>query len=114
METETKAVELNEENFKREVLQSDKPVLVDFWAGWCGPCKAIAPTVTELAADFEGIAKVGKVDLDAHPSLAQRYAVLSIPALLFFKDGEVVDRVTGVVPKELLAKKLKGFTPTHV
>ncbi len=100
------AVTLDAENFEREVLRSDRPVLVDFWADWCPPCKAIGPVIEEIATEFDGIATVGKVDVDANKSLAERYAISSIPALLLFKDGEVVDRVAGVVPKSELTAKL--------
>ncbi len=103
------ALTLDADNFEREVLQSDRPVLVDFWAEWCPPCKAIGPIIEEIAAELEGIATVGKVDVDANQSLAERYAISSIPALLFFKDGEVVDRVAGVVPKSELTVKLTAL-----
>ncbi len=102
-------VTLDADNFEREVLQSDQPVLVDFWAEWCPPCKAIGPVIEEIATEFEGIARVGKVDVDANKSLAQRYAIGSIPSLLFFRDGEVVDRVQGVVPKSELTGKLAAL-----
>ena len=106
---ENKYVKLNGENFQREVLQSHQPVLVDFWADWCQPCHAIAPVIDSLAADFEGAAKVGKVDVDENPLLAAEFSIHSLPSLLFFKDGEVVDRVTGVVPKQVLVEKLKAL-----
>jgi thioredoxin 1 len=98
------------DNFESEVLQSEQPVLVDFWAEWCPPCKAIGPVIEELATEFEGIARVGKVDVDENKALAQRYAVGSIPTLLFFRNGEIVDRVQGVVPKSELTGKLAALS----
>ena len=92
-----------------EVLQSHEPVLVEFWAEWCPPCHTIAPVIERLAAAFEGIAKVGKVDVEDNSSLAAEYSIQSIPSLLFFKDGEVMDRVTGAASKEVLAEKLKAL-----
>ena len=106
MNTDKKYVKLNEENFEREVLESSEPVLVDFWADWCQPCHAIAPAIEALASELEGSAKVGKLDVEEIPALAERFAIHSIPSLLFFKDGKEVDRVTGVVSKEVLAEKL--------
>ncbi len=103
-------VTLDADNFEREVLKSDQPVLVDFWAEWCPPCKAISPVIEEIATEFEGVAKVGKVDVDENKSLAQQYAIGSIPTLLFFRDGEVVDRVQGVVPKSELTGKLTALS----
>ena len=104
--TQHKAITLDDRNFEQEVLQSTRPVLVDFWAEWCPPCKAIGPVIEEIATEFDGIARVGKVDVDGNKSLALRYAISSIPALLFFVNGEVVDRVVGVVSKDELANKL--------
>ena len=103
-------VTLDTDNFEREVLQSEQPVLVDFWADWCPPCKAIGPVIEEIATEFEGVARVGKVDVDQNKSLAERYAIGSIPTLLFFSNGEVVDRVQGVVPKSDLTVKLTALS----
>ena len=109
MATNAKYVTVTGENFEKEVLQSKQPVLVDFWAAWCAPCRIIGPVVEELAADFEGTAKVAKLDIDANPEVASQFGVRSIPTLLFFKDGKVVDRAIGVVPKEELADKLNAL-----
>jgi thioredoxin 1 len=97
-----------DENFATEVLQSEKPVLVDFWAVWCGPCKMIAPLVEELAGEFEGKAKVGKLDVDNNQESAIKYGVRSIPTVLIFKDGKVHDTIIGAVPKAQLKKKLEA------
>jgi len=102
-----KAIELSDGNFD-QIINSDKPVLVDFWAEWCGPCKMIGPVVEELAGEYEGKAAVGKVDVDANPNLSARFGVRSIPTLLIFKGGEIVDKVVGAVPKSVLAQKLQA------
>ena len=102
-------ITLTEQNFQTEVVQTPQPVLVDFWADWCRPCHALAPAIEELAADFLGKAKVGKLDVDVNPDLAAQYAIRSIPTLLFFKDGRVVDRMVGVVHKQGLADKLNAL-----
>ncbi len=108
-------VTLDADNFEQEVLQGEQVVLVDFWAEWCPPCKAIGPVIEEIAAEYEGIARVCKVDVDQNKSLAERYAIGSIPTLLFFKGGEVVDRVQGVVPKSELDRKLAALSSaTHI
>ena len=93
-------------NFEDEVLNSDQPVLVDFWATWCGPCRTIAPMIEKLAADYEGRAKIVKLDVDNNPQTAMKYGIRSIPSLLFFKDGRPVDQMVGVVPERVLADKL--------
>jgi len=101
-----KEIELNETNFKQEVLESDVPVLVDFWATWCGPCRMVGPVVEEIAAEYEGKAKVGKVNTENNANLAGEYGVISIPTLIIFKNGKPVDQIIGAVPKEAIAKKL--------
>lgn len=93
--------------FDQQVLNSDVPVLVDFWAEWCGPCKAIGPSIEQLASEFEGKAKVFKVDVDSEGELAQRYGIMSIPALVVFKGGKEVDRMVGAAPKPQLAALLE-------
>ncbi len=98
-----------DENFDTEVLGSDVPVLVDFWAAWCGPCRVIAPTIEELADEYQGKAKIVKVDVDSNPQTPMKYGVRSIPSLIFFKDGKPVDQLVGVVPKPTLAEKLDAL-----
>lgn len=97
-----KAIELSEANFDQEVLRSDVPVLVDFWAPWCGPCRMIAPTVEQLATELAGQAKVCKLNVDENTALAARYGVTSIPTLIIFKGGQIADRYVGVQSKERL------------
>ncbi|MCL6524917.1 MAG: thioredoxin [Thermoflavifilum sp.] len=102
------ALELTDANFKQEVLQSDQLHMIDFWAEWCGPCRAISPIVEELAKDYEGKVKVGKVNVDYNPQLAMEYSITSIPTILFIKNGKIVDRQIGAVPRSVLEKKLQA------
>ncbi len=102
------ALELNAANFENEVLKSDVPVLVDFWAAWCGPCRAIAPIVEQLATEYAGKVKIGKVNVDENRDLAQQFGVMSIPTLIFFKNGQKVDQVIGFTSKADLEKKLEA------
>jgi thioredoxin 1 len=104
-----KPLEVTDSTFEQEVLQSKQPVLVDFWAVWCGPCKAIAPIVEELAGDYEGKLKVMKLDVDDNPRTATTYGVQSIPTLLVFKDGKPAERIVGAVPKKVIVDKLQGM-----
>ncbi len=101
-------VQITDGNFEDEVIKSDIPVLVDFWAGWCGPCKMIAPIVEELARDYSGRLKVGKLDVDENTRTATTRHVMNIPTLILFKGGKEVDRFVGVMPKDKIAKKLEG------
>jgi len=101
-----KPVEVTDSNFQNEVLHSDKPVLLDFWAEWCGPCKMISPLVEELATEYDGKLKVGKVDVDSNQQTSMQYGIRSIPTLLIFKGGKVVDQLIGAVPKKMLAEKI--------
>ena len=101
-----KPLELNETNFEQEVLKANMPVLVDFWAVWCGPCKMIAPIVDELAVEYEGKLKIGKVDVDNHQQIAMQYGIRSIPTLLIFNNGKVVEQIVGAAPKKSLVDKL--------
>ena len=101
-------ITLTEENWQSEVLDSPQPVLVDFWADWCGPCHRIAPIVEELAETFAGKLRVGKLNVDENPDVAQRYGVMSIPSLLLFRDGEVVEFMVGVQPKSALVRRIEA------
>ncbi len=100
-------IEINETNFESEVLQSNQPVLVDFWAEWCGPCKMLAPALEEIAVEQAGRVKVTKVDVDSNPALAARFGIQSIPTLLYFADGEVKDKTVGVTGKRAIVAKLE-------
>jgi thioredoxin 1 len=102
-------IEFNETNFDTEVLKAKQPVLVDFWADWCGPCKMLAPVVDEIALEQAGRAKVGKVNIDENPALAQRYHITSIPTLLYFFNGELRDQRIGVASKKVISAKLDAL-----
>ena len=100
------ALEITDANFEELVLKSDKPVLVDFWAERCGPCRMVGPVVEEIAKEYDGKAVVGKVNVDNNPQISMQFGIRNIPALLYFKDGQVVDKQVGAVPKSVLADKL--------
>lgn len=102
------ALEFTDTNFDELVLKSDKPVIVDFWAVWCGPCRMVGPIVEEIGKEYEGKAIVGKVDVDNNPQTAGKFGIRNIPTLLFFKNGEIVDKQVGAVPKQVLIKKLEA------
>ncbi len=99
-------ITLTDQNFDQEVLQSDQPVLVDFWAPWCGPCRMVAPVVEEIAKEYEGKIKVGKLNVDENPQTAQKYGIMSIPTLGIFKGGQMVDQLIGAQPKEAITPHL--------
>ncbi|MCX5836725.1 MAG: thioredoxin [Deltaproteobacteria bacterium] len=107
MAQEEVLIQLTDSNFEQEVLKSEKPVLVDFWASWCGPCKAIGPVVEELATAFKDQVKVGKLNIDDNPNAAKTYGVMSIPTLVLFKGGNVIDKVIGLVPKGRLEELIR-------
>jgi thioredoxin 1 len=100
------ALEFTDANFQDEVLNSDQPVLVDFWAEWCGPCKMLGPVIDELAGDYEGKAKIGKIDIDNNRDAAVQFGIQSIPSIIIFKNGEIVNKFVGISPKEELAEAI--------
>jgi thioredoxin 1 len=104
----SKYLTVSDATFESEVLKSDKPVLVDFWAPWCGPCRMIAPIVEELANDYAGKAIIAKVNVDDNPKISMQFGIRSIPTLLIFKNGQVVDQIVGAVPKGVIESKLKS------
>jgi thioredoxin 1 len=109
-----KAVHVTERDFEEQVIKSEVPVLVDFWAEWCGPCRMIAPIVEDLAAEYEGRLKVVKVDVDENNALAYRYGVMSIPTLGIFKGGQMVERLVGYMPKQELKKRIDPLVGSKV
>jgi thioredoxin 1 len=103
------AIEITDANFEELVVKSDKPVMIDFWAVWCGPCRMIAPIVEEMAGEYEGKAVIGKVDVDSNPNIAMKYGIRNIPTVLFVKDGQVVDKQVGAAPKTAFTAKLDAL-----
>ncbi len=102
------AREFNDANFKSEVLTSDKLTLIDFWAEWCGPCRAIGPVIEELSKEYDGRVNVGKLNVDHNPEVSMNYGITSIPTILFIKDGQVVDKLLGAQPKAIVIKKIES------
>ena len=103
------ALEFTDANFKTDVLDSNKLSVIDFWAEWCGPCRAIGPVITELATEYDGIVNIGKINVDNNPEVTTNYGVTSIPAILFIKNGEVVDKLVGAHPKANFVKKIEAL-----
>ena len=103
------ALELTDQNFDEVVLQSEKPVIVDFWAEWCGPCRMVGPIVEEIGKEYEEKAIVGKLDVDSNPVVTQKFGIRNIPTVLFFKNGEIADKQVGAVPKSNLVNKLEAL-----
>lgn len=102
----SKPFEISDDTFDQDVLKSDIPVVVDFWAAWCGPCKMIAPVLEEIAEEYDGKLKVAKMDVDANTKIASQFKIMSIPSLLFFRGGELIDQVVGALPKAQLISKV--------
>ena len=105
----SKEVTLNDANFKKEVLESKVPVLVDFWASWCGPCRMMEPVIEELAEDYDGKAKIGKLSTEENPGTTGEYGIISIPTMIIFKDGKPAEQIIGAVPKDAITKKLDAI-----
>ncbi len=103
------ALEFTDSNFDKLVINSDKPVIVDFWAEWCGPCRMVGPIIQEIGVNYEGKAIVGKVDVDSNPGISAKYGIRNIPTILFFKNGEIVDKQVGSVPKQVFINKLEAI-----
>jgi len=103
------ALEITTENFNETILKSDKPVMLDFWAEWCGPCRMVSPIVDELHVEYDGKAVIGKVNVDEQEAISTKYGIRNIPTILFFKNGEIVDKNVGVAPKSDLAKKIDAL-----
>lgn len=104
-----KPLEFTDQNFREEVMQSSLPVVIDFWAVWCGPCKMIAPIMEELAQEYQGKAKIGKLDVDHNPTVAMQYGIRSIPTVMIFQNGDVVEQIVGAVPKRQIVEKLSSY-----
>jgi len=102
------AIEITDSNFEEIVMKSNKPVMIDFWAVWCGPCRMVAPIVEEMSEEFHGKAVIGKLDVDNNPNISAMFGIRSIPTMLYFKDGKVVDKVVGAAPKNTLTQKLNA------
>ncbi len=103
------AIEVTDANFQEVVAGSDKPAIIDFWAEWCGPCRMLTPIIKELSVEYEGRVVVGKVDVDSNPGVSSQFGIRNIPTILFFKNGEVVDKQVGVVPKGVLVQKIESI-----
>jgi thioredoxin 1 len=103
------AIEITDANFEELVVKADKPVMIDFWAIWCGPCRMIAPIVEEMSGEYEGKAIIGKVDVDSNPNVAMKYGIRNIPTVLFVKNGEIADKQVGAAPKQVFTNKLDAL-----